>query len=176
MTIFPRHPTLPTFSMMIHYVFLFHAAALCLPFPFCSCAMSTFFHAAALCLLFPRCSTKTTFMRWFMNFRGGGGGAGPIRQKKLWQRSFFTLVLSLFSREGVQLLIPHRTPYNLWFSRGSGTPCPPPLWIRAWLFHFSHAAVACQLFHAAPAPPPPPPPLMTILRSAHTCTILQFYI
>ena len=30
----------------------------------------------------------------------------------------------------------YRTPYNLWFSRGSGTPIPPPpppsLWIRTW--------------------------------------------
>ena len=29
-------------TMMLHYDFFFHAAALCLPFPFCSCAMSTF--------------------------------------------------------------------------------------------------------------------------------------
>ena len=32
--------------------------------------------------------------------------------------------------EGVQLLIPYRNPYNLWFSRGGGgvrTPCPTPL-------------------------------------------------
>ena len=28
---------------------------------------------------------------------------------------------------GVQLLIPNRNPYNLWFSRGVQTPCPPPL-------------------------------------------------
>ena len=28
---------------------------------------------------------------------------------------------------GVQLLIPYRNPYNLWFSRGVRTPCPPPL-------------------------------------------------
>ena len=35
--------------------------------------------------------------------RGGGGGGG-----------------------GVQLLIPYRNPYNLWFSRGGvRTPCPP---------------------------------------------------
>ena len=27
---------------------------------------------------------------------------------------------------GVQLLIPYRNPYNLWFSRGVRTPCPPP--------------------------------------------------
>ena len=33
-----------------------------------------------------------------------------------------------FSRGGggVQLLIPYRNPYNLWFSRGVRTPCPPP--------------------------------------------------
>ena len=29
-----------------------------------------------------------------------------------------------FSRRGVQLLIPYRNPYNLWFSRGVRTPCP----------------------------------------------------
>ena len=28
---------------------------------------------------------------------------------------------------GVHLLIPYRNPYNLWFSRGVRTPCPPPL-------------------------------------------------
>ena len=32
-----------------------------------------------------------------------------------------------FSRGGVQLLIPYRNPYNLWFPRGSGPPVPPPL-------------------------------------------------
>ena len=26
---------------------------------------------------------------------------------------------------GVKLLIPYRNPYNLWFSRGVRTPCPP---------------------------------------------------
>ena len=40
--------------------------------------------------------------------RGGGGGGG----------------VQLFP--GVQLLIPYRNPYNLWFSRGVRTP----LWIR----------------------------------------------
>ena len=34
---------------------------------------------------------------------------------------------------GVQLLIPYRNPYNLWFSRGVRTPCPP-LWIRTWIW------------------------------------------
>ena len=37
---------------------------------------------------------------------------------------------------GVQLLIPHINPYNLWFSRGGGPdplfPPPPPLWVRTW--------------------------------------------
>ena len=38
-----------------------------------------------------------------------------------------------FSRGGVQLLIPYRNPYNVWFSRGGGgqTPCPP-LWTRTY--------------------------------------------
>ena len=37
-------------------------------------------------------------------------------------------------RGGVQLLIPYRNPYNLWFSRGGGGSGPPvpPLWIRTW--------------------------------------------
>ena len=41
-------------------------------------------------------------------FQGGGGG-------------------------GVQLLIPYRNPYNLWFSRGGPDPLSP-LWIRTWHF------------------------------------------
>ena len=76
---------------------------------------------------------------------------------------FFFLVLSLFNRSqmvnfkeiyhfsrfqrgsnifhgggggGVQLLIPYRNPYNLWFSRGGPDPLSPPLWIRTW-FCFS---------------------------------------
>ena len=51
----------------------------------------------------------------FQGSRGGptfsrGGGGGPTFSK------------------GVQLLIPYRNPYNLWFSGGSGPP--DPLWIR----------------------------------------------
>ena len=39
-----------------------------------------------------------------------------------------------FSRGGVQLLIPHRNPHNLWFSSGGPDPLlPPPLWIRTWV-------------------------------------------
>ena len=49
----------------------------------------------------------------FQGFRGGPtfsrGGGG----------------LQLFPG-GVQLLIPCRNPYNLWFSKGSGPPVPPP--------------------------------------------------
>ena len=37
---------------------------------------------------------------------------------------------------GVELLIPYRNPYNLWFSRGIRTPCPPP----------SGSALGCDLF------------------------------
>ena len=42
---------------------------------------------------------------------------------------------NIFQGRGVQLLIPYRNPYNLWFSRGgpdflSPPPPPPPLWIR----------------------------------------------
>ena len=38
---------------------------------------------------------------------------------------------------GVQLLIPYRNPFNLWFSRGGPDPLPPPLWIRTWCSHHS---------------------------------------
>ena len=43
-------------------------------------------------------------------FQGGGGS-------------------NFFQGGGVQLLIPYRNPYNLWFSRGGGVriPSPPPL-------------------------------------------------
>ena len=34
--------------------------------------------------------------------------------------------------QGVQLLIPYKNPYNLWFSRGGPDPLSPPLWIRTW--------------------------------------------
>ena len=37
---------------------------------------------------------------------------------------------------GVQLLIPYRNPFNLWFSRGGPDPLPP-LWIRTWCSHHS---------------------------------------
>ena len=97
------------------------------------------------------------------------GGVQVNLTKKALTTFFFFLVLSSFYRSqmvnfkenyhfsrfqtgsnifqgggGVQLLIPYRNPYNLWFSRGGGgglwTPCPPspppppppPLWIRTW--------------------------------------------
>ena len=47
------------------------------------------------------------FQRGSNIFQGGGGGGGPSFSK------------------GVQLLIPYRNPYNLWFSRGVRTPWPP---------------------------------------------------
>ena len=37
---------------------------------------------------------------------------------------------SNFFKGGIQLLIPYRNPYNLWFSRGGPDPLSPPLWIR----------------------------------------------
>ena len=83
------------------------------------------------------------------------GGVQVSLTKKLWQSYFFFLVLSLFYRSqmvnfkeiyhfsrfpwgsnifqgvqlcpgGVQLLIPYRNPYNLWFSRGGPDPLSPP--------------------------------------------------
>ena len=92
--------------------------------------------------------------RYFQTF-----SVGQSDQKKLWQRFLFffspqlilqksngqfqrTLSFSRFQGGGVQhfpgggvqLLIPYRNPYNLWFSRGGGgvrTPCPS-LWIHTW--------------------------------------------
>ena len=94
-------------------------------------------------------------MRGSRIFRQGGGGSGSIRQKKPWQCLFFLVLslfywsqkvnfeenyhFSRFQRgsnifqggggptfsRGVQLLIPYRNPYNLWFSRGVPTPWPP---------------------------------------------------
>ena len=107
----------------------------------------------------------------------GGGGEGPGQSDKKALTMTF-LDLSLFYRSqmvnfkeiyrfsrlqmgsnffqgvqlfpgGVQLLIPYRNPFNLWFSRGCPDPLPPPsgsegvrtpcapLWIRTWCSHHS---------------------------------------
>ena len=92
--------------------------------------------------------------RNFRQGGGGGGGGGPGQSdKKIFDNVFFFVFFlsSAYSSEvkwliskktiifqgsrgsnffqgggGVQLLIPYRNPYNLWFSRGVRTPCPPP--------------------------------------------------
>ena len=101
-------------------------------------------------------------MRGSKNFRQRGSRL--VWQKKLWQPFFFffgpQLILQesngqfqgnlsffkvpggsnifqggpTFSR-GVQLLVPYKNPYNLWFPGGGGvrTPCPP-LWIRTCMY------------------------------------------
>ena len=52
----------------------------------------------------------------------------------------FSRGFQLFPR-GVQLLIPYNNPYNLWFSRGVRTPCPP-LWIRTCkISPFAYASI-----------------------------------
>ena len=59
------------------------------------------------------------FRRVFPNFSSGRGGGGQLFPG---------------GGGGVQLHIPYRNPYNLWFSRGGGGSGPPvPLWIRTWL-------------------------------------------
>ena len=101
-----------TFSTPSHYVhllhdaplcLLFHAVALCLPFPFCSCAMSPFstqlryvyvFHAAPLRLL--SCADPGIFVEG--GGGGGGGGGSTSIQQKSFDNVFFSLVLSLFYR------------------------------------------------------------------------------
>ena len=97
----------------------------------------------------------TPVMRGSRNFRQGGGGGRGQSDNLTKFFFFFFLLLSLFyrsqmvnfkeiyhfsrsqrgsnifqvgptfSRGGVQLLIPYRNPYNLSFSRGVRTPCPP---------------------------------------------------
>ena len=89
----------------------------------------------------------------FLSGGGGGGGRVQVNLTKSSDNDF--LVLSLFYRSqmvnfkeiysfsrlqmgsnffqgvqlfpgGVQLLIPYRNSFNLWFSRGGPDPCPPP--------------------------------------------------
>ena len=53
---------------------------------------------------------------------GGGGGEGPTFSRGGGGR------VQLFpGGGGVQLLIPYRNPYNLYFSRGGPDPLSPPL-------------------------------------------------
>ena len=91
---------------------------------------------------------RNPFNLWFSRGGGGGGGEGS---RSVWQKSsdndFFSPQLILqksngqFQRNlsffmapdgvqlfpgGVQLLIPYRNPFNLWFSRGGQDPLPPP--------------------------------------------------
>ena len=95
-------------------------------------------------------------MRGSRNFHQGKGSVQVSLTKKLWQlyfqsSAYFTEVKWSISKKsffkapdgvqffqgvqlfpgGVQLLIPYRNPYNLWFSRGGPDPLPP-LWIRTW--------------------------------------------
>ena len=58
-----------TFTMMLHYVFFFHAAAPFLPFPFCSCALSTFSTLLQL-------DYVHALIQEFSSGGGGGGGGG----------------------------------------------------------------------------------------------------
>ena len=77
-----------------------------------------FFFFLVLCLFYRSQMVNFKEIYYFSRFQRGSnifqGGGGPT-----------------FSR-GVQLLISHRNPDNLWFSRGVRTPCPP-LWIRTWI-------------------------------------------
>ena len=95
-------------------------------------------------------------MRGSRNFRQGGGGGGGGVQVNLTKKADIFFLSSAYSSEvkwliskktiifqgsrgsnffqgggggGVQLLIPYRNPYNLWFSRGGPDPLSP-LWIR----------------------------------------------
>ena len=84
---------------------------------------------------------------------------------------------------GVQLLIPYRNPYNLWFSRGVRTPCPPSgsvldniLWDAPDLTRSHHfcqkisgracprTLLATVWLHSVTVPP------------VHTCCVIIFFI
>ena len=76
-----------------------------------------------------------------------------------------------FSREGVQLhfIEPH---VSCDFSGGSRNPCPPPP-LDPRLTFSTFPTLLWYVYFSTLLPPPPP---MTIPRSAHTCTILQFIV
>ena len=193
------------FPMLLDYGYFIHDA-LYFFFPRCCAvstvsillrAMSTFVHAAPLRLL--SCADPGIFV-------GEGGGGPGQSDKKSFDNVFFSSQLILqksngynFQRklsffkvpEGVQpfpggrsnffpgrgfnCVFPIEPHITCDFPGGPDPPAPsPPSGSALDFFHFSHAAVVCLLFHAAPPHLPPPP--TTIPRSAHTCTILQFYI
>ena len=60
-------------------------------------------------------------MRGSRNFRQGGPGQHDKKSSDVFFWVFFQ------GGGGVQLLIPYRNPYNLWFSRGGPDPLSPPL-------------------------------------------------
>ena len=87
-------------------------------------------------------SSDNVFFFFLFFFWGGGGGLSSAYFKEvLWSISKKSIIfqgsrgvqhfpggggVQLFPGGGVQLLIPYRNPYNLWFSRGGvRTPCPP---------------------------------------------------
>ena len=137
---FPRRPTMSTFSTMLHYFFFFHAAALCLLFPFCSCAMATFSTQLCYVYFFPAAPLRLLSCA-DPGILDMGVQVNPTKKALT---MFFSLVLSLFYRikwliskktidfqgsgggptffqvrgsnffqGGVLLLIRYRTPFNL---------------------------------------------------------------
>ena len=94
------------------------------------------------------------FHRGFNIFSRGGGGGGPT-----------------FSR-GIQLLIPYGLPYNLCFSRGSGSLAPPPpppqgsaqaiFGSTGWCWQKLDMRKIYQFWTPPPPPPPPPPALISL--------------
>ena len=92
---------------------------------FCLCFFCLFFAFFLVLSLFFEVKWLISKKNIIFQVSGGGpslsrGGGGPT-----------------FSRGGgVELLIPYRDPYNLWFSGGSGPPVPPP----------SGSALGCDLF------------------------------
>ena len=81
-------------------------------------ALATFFCSPQLILQkskgqFQRNLSFFKVQEGVQHFPGGGGGG-----------------YQLFPGGGVQLRIPYRNPYNVWFSRGGGPDPLSPLWIR----------------------------------------------
>ena len=166
--------------LLMRYVYFFQAAALCLLFPRCSTkttfmrwarnfrpggggvqvnptkkALTTFFFSPHLILqksnvYFQRKLSFFKVQEGVQLFPGGGGGSN-------------------FFQGGVQLLIPYRTPYDLWFSRGVRNPLPPPPPLDPPLTFPTFPTLLWYVYFSMLLHPPPP---TTIPRSAHT---LQFY-
>ena len=74
-----------------------------------------------------------------------------LNTAELWLPYSHCCVMTTFSMMLLYVSFFHAAVLWLLFKRYCATST------FSMMLHFSHAAVACQLFHAAPPPPPPPP-------------------